>query len=373
MNEDVLERWLRAAERSGEAGAATEAPRVIAVTEAVDHSTTQYILGAIGDLTAWVLGGLLLFWALRVVVLLVEMSPLAPRTKGGILRFAPVVEMVVLVAYVASALVELIAEEPEFAWVLIALVVTLVVFSWSALYDLALGVAFRVARVCQVGDIVQVDDIEGRVLEVGVRALVVQTRDGDEAVVPYGRIGRRTLRRTQSVSGAYVHSFLLDERADADFAELRKTVVEAAMRSHWASAVHEAKVERRANGAVEVSVFAHDADHAPIVEMDVRRALGEVPAEGTGVGRVLGELPRRLSPAPARPPGPTEPVARPGSTGSSDGGRAGGGGGGGGMAREKDQGAPQAEVGEETSDVMDLRTVLGPKLPPPPSWEGDGE
>ena len=328
-------------------------------------STTQYILGAIGDLTAWVLGGLALFWLLRLLVLLVEMSPLTPRAKGGILRFAPVVEMVVLVAYVASAMVEMLAEEPEFAWILLALVLALVLFSWSALYDLALGVAFRVARVCQVGDMVQVEDIDGRVLEVGVRALVIQTRDGDEAVVPYGRIGRRTLRRTQSVSGAYVHSFVLDRPVGDDFADLKRTVIEAAMRSHWASAVHEAKVERRAGGTVEISVFAHDADHAPIVETEVREAVATESLAKVGrmmetepghdTRQVLGEGSEDVGSEPeaAPEPGAPEPDAPEGV---------------------REPGTPEGvpEGDEDPSDVMDLRTVLGPKipkLPPPPSWK----
>ena len=88
-------------------------------------STAEYIVGAIGDLAAWVLGGLLLFWLLRLAVLLVGMSPLPPRAKASMLRLAPVVELLVAVAYVAAALVVLLTEEPEFAWVLIALVVAL--------------------------------------------------------------------------------------------------------------------------------------------------------------------------------------------------------------------------------------------------------
>lgn len=287
-------------------------------------STAQRLLGSIGDLAAWVLGGVLLVWLLRLLIALVEVGPIPPRIKASILRFGPVVELTVAVAYVATALVALEADEPRFAWTLIALVATLVAFSWSSLYDLVLGVAYRVAQVCQVGDQVRVDDVEGRVLEVGNRALVLQTREGDEAVVPWGRVSRRTLRRTQSVSGAYVHSFTLDEPAGEDFAELKHRVIAAAMRCHWASAVHEAKVERRMGGHVEVSVYAHDADHAPMVEAAVRRALAEgVPVSGAS-----------LEPGV---PGRVEPVE------------------------------------EDPSAVMDLRTVDVPQLslpPPPPSWKG---
>lgn len=274
-------------------------------------STAERLLGATAELAAWVVGGLVLAWSLRALVALVGVGPIPPRLKSSILRLAPVVGLTVAVAYVASALVALRADEPAFAWTLIALLATLAVFSWSSLYDLVLGVAFRTAQVCQVGDKVQVDDVEGRVLEVGTRALVLQTRDGDEAVVPWGRVARRTLRRTQSVSGAYVHAFTLDEPAGEGFAELKQRVIMAAMHSHWASAVHEAKVERRLGGVVEVSVFAHDADHAPMVEAAVRRALrGEAPEPG----------------------------------------------------------APEPLEAEDPSDVMDLRTVQGPNVPPPPRW-----
>lgn len=310
-------------------------------------NTTEYLIGAIGDLAAWVLGGLVLFWLLRLVNFLVRMSPLPPRLKTSLLRVAPIVELVVAVAYVASALVELLEAEPEFAWVLIALVITLVVFSWSALYDLVLGVVFRVGQVCQVGDLVQVDDIDGRVLAVGARALVLQTRDGDEAVVPYGRIGRRTLRRTQSVSGAYVHSFVLEQPVGQGFAELKRRVVEAAMRSHWASAVHEAKVERRVGGTVEVSVFAHDADHAPLVEAVVRQALS---SEVMDMSQVFDEPePAVAEPAAAGPAAAgREPV--PGGDAPSG-------------------GVPKAQMGEDPSEGMDLGSVLRPKIPLPPTWK----
>ncbi|MCX4241184.1 mechanosensitive ion channel domain-containing protein [Paraliomyxa miuraensis] len=280
-------------------------------------STAQRLLGAIGDLAFWVLGGLLLAWLLRLLVSLVEVGPMSTRLRATILRFAPVVELTVAVAYVASAVVALRAGEPAFAWTLIALVGIMGALAWSSLYDLVLGVAFRVAQVCQVGDQVRVDDVEGRVLAVGLRALVLQTREGDEAVVPWGRVGRRTLRRTQSVSGAYVHAFVLDEPAGADFLELKRRVITAAMRCHWASAVHEAKVERRTGGQIEVSVYAHDADHASLVEAAVRRAL----AQGVTVG---GES----------------------------------------------LGVPTEAEGEDPSAVMDLRSVDGPRLPPPPTWKG---
>ncbi|MCA9649691.1 MAG: mechanosensitive ion channel [Myxococcales bacterium] len=249
-----------------------EAERLVH-TEVVDRSTTETLVEAIGDLAVWVLGGLLLLWLMRLLVTLVRVSPLPASLKASALRLAPVVELVVALAYVTSALYELLTEQPEFAWTLVALIGVLAMLSWSALYDLACGVVFRVSRVCQPGDLVEVGDARGRVIEVGMRALVLQTRQGDEAVVPYGSIARRPLRRTQSVSGAYVHAFGLGAEHGDDVAAIKRRVVEAVTRCHWASVVHEPKVERRDGGTLEVSVYAHDADHAPLVEAAVRQAL----------------------------------------------------------------------------------------------------
>lgn len=281
--------WLGSWLGPASVGRLVEQAERLAATQTVDRSTTEYLLAAIGDLAAWVVGGLLLLWLMRLLVALVEVSPLPQPIKTSLLRFAPVVELTVAVAYVTSAFYELLAEEPDFAWTLIALIVALAVLSWSALYDLACGVVFRVTRVCQVGDLVEVGPVQGRVLEVGMRALVLQTRRGDEAVVPYGSIARKALRRTQSVSGAYVHSFELGPDAGDDVAAIKRTVIEAVTRCHWASVVHEPKVERREGGALEVSVYAHDADHAPLVEAAVREALA---AGGKGAGSRTGAAAR---------------------------------------------------------------------------------
>ncbi|MBV1862724.1 MAG: mechanosensitive ion channel family protein [Nannocystaceae bacterium] len=234
---------------------------------------TEYLFRSIVDLTFLTLGAMVLIGLLQLIAFLFRVVPAPARVRDGLQRFAPVLGLTLLVAYIASGLAALLAREPAFAAVLVSLIGTLVLFSWASLYDLVSGVAFRFERLCQVGDHVRVGDVEGRVLNVGMRSLIVQTPEGDEAVVPYGKISRETLRRTQSVSGAHVHAFAIEQPQDVDFVSLKCHVVRSAMRCHWASVVHEPKVERRERDTIEVSIYALDADHAPVVEAAVRRAL----------------------------------------------------------------------------------------------------
>lgn len=236
---------------------------------------TDYLFRAGIDLTLMTLGAIVLVLALQLLAFLVRVVPAPAQVRDGLQRIAPILGLTVLLAYIASGVAVLLAREPEFAAVLVSLVGLLVVFAWAPLYDLINGVAFRFSRLCRIDDHVRVGDVQGRVLDIGMRALIVQTPEGDEAVVPYGKIGRNTLRRTQSVSGAHVHAFTIDQPEGTDFVSLKRQVVRAAMRSHWASVVHEPKVERRDGITVEVSVYAFDADHAPVVEAAVRTALAD--------------------------------------------------------------------------------------------------
>lgn len=234
---------------------------------------TQTLLRSVFDLTLLTLGAVALIAMLRLVAFGFRVLPVPQRIRDSLQRFAPVLGLTVLIAYVASGLALLLTREPEFAAVLLSLVAVLVVFAWAPLYDLVGGVAFRFGRWCREGDQVRVGDVHGRVLRIGMRALVIQTREGDEAVVPYSKITRETLRRTQSVSGAHVHAFVLDAPAGAEFSALKQTAIRAALRCHWASVVHPPKVEKREGDTLEISVYALDADHAPLVESAVRSAL----------------------------------------------------------------------------------------------------
>lgn len=228
------------------------------------------LLRSVMDLMLLVVGALVLAGVMRGLVALSQLLPVRQSVRDAMLRFAPLVGLTVAIAYSASAVAVLLAREPAFAAVLVALIVALVAFAWAPLYDLVGGIAFRLGRVCREGDVIQVGEIEGRVLRIGVRALVVHTRTGDEAVVPYGRISRGALRRTQSIAGAHLHTFFVEVPPGESFPVFKRRVVQAAMRSHWASVIHEPKVVLAADGRVEIGAYALDADHAPALEAAIR-------------------------------------------------------------------------------------------------------
>jgi hypothetical protein len=238
-----------------------------------------YLIRSVLDLAFLIVGAVGLIGVLKVMNAGLKLAPFPESVRPSVERAGPVLGLAVVIAYVAFAALLISLREPLFAGVLVTLIVVLVMFAWSPLYDLVSGVAFQAGQMCQVGDHVEVGEVSGRVVRLGSRVLVVRTRRGDEAVIPYGRINRSMLQRTQSVQGAYVHAFVLEARPLEEVPRLRKLVLQTALRSPWSSVRLAPKIERREDGQIEVSIFALNADYAPLVESAIRKAVGHEPSD----------------------------------------------------------------------------------------------
>ncbi len=234
------------------------------------------------EFVGMVLGVLVLLGLLRLIGAGLRLAPLAPWARSISDRLAPLGALAVMAGYVSFIALELLLRERAFFWVLLGLGGLILVMGWAALYDLIAGVIVRATVLCQPGDHLAIGDVEGRVTRMGMRVLVLRSRSGDEAVIPYGRISWSVVRRTQSVRGAYVHAFTLDSPDLEQLPLLRRVVVEAALRSHWCAIVHTPKIEARQDGQLEVTIYAQHVDYAPLVEAAVRKAVAKALPELAG-------------------------------------------------------------------------------------------
>lgn len=233
----------------------------------------SYFLQCAYDFGWLVLGAVAVIALLKGVGRLLGYLWIPDPVRDALERGGPLVGVVVVLAYLAFGFLVIFEREEHFAWVVLGLSLLFVAFAWSPLYDLISGVAFRASRVCRHGDHIRVGDVEGRVVRVGTRVLVVRTRSGDEAVLYYGRLVRDAFRRTQSLTGAHVHSFTVDAPAPDELVRFRRLVMRATSLCHWSSILHRPRFEATEDGKLEISVYALHRDYAPMVEAAVRQAL----------------------------------------------------------------------------------------------------
>jgi small-conductance mechanosensitive channel len=188
----------------------------------------------------------------------------------------PVLATVIWVAYLLFAARMLFKDSPgQIPFVVAAILGGVAIASWSAIRDALSGVFVKAGRVCRVGDHVSVEGVKGRIVRMGLRAMTVETNEGDEAIIPYGQVSRSAMLRTPVIDAGALHVFRISTPRELSSPEAKKRLREAILRCHWSSLVREPQVVPGGEDVFEVTVFALDPDRGPDIEAEVRRAFGQ--------------------------------------------------------------------------------------------------
>ena len=228
------------------------------------------------DVVAFVLVGLLIFGLFRGLrVLISRRLGLTRERRATIQRAMPAVEALAYLVYALSALPLVLDDHPEVtAIALSAVFATIIAVSWFALRDFTAGVFVKSGQLCTVGDYVRFGAIEGRVIRLDLRTLAIETRTGDEAIIPYSQLSGQSLVRTPIPDGAFRHAFAVAAPPGLAASAAEETIRRHALCSHWSSIAREPQVERTPDGALQVTVFALSPQRGPDIEAAVRAALG---------------------------------------------------------------------------------------------------
>ncbi len=247
------------------------------------------------DIGLLVLGGAGLALAAVGVRRLLALVPMSREARTVVTRAAPVAGLAVALGYLGFAVRVLFRDASDrplgeltlVSLLLGLLLVAVVIVSWESTRNFFSGVVLKAGGSVQLGDIVRIGDVQGRVVRLGYRALVIETSDGTEAVLPYAEVTRGLVQRTKSIHGAALHAFNLPHPRGIALPDLKRKIVDTALRCHWSSPVREPKVEVLDDGSLEVTVFALHHDYGPDIEGAVRRAVVQGVQQQTAVeGRI---------------------------------------------------------------------------------------
>ncbi|MCA9621325.1 MAG: mechanosensitive ion channel [Myxococcales bacterium] len=226
------------------------------------------------DLTLVLVGGALLAAALYALRAVIDILPLARATQNELRRAFPASAALLALVYLLIAVSYLFQEQPIVAAVAVVLVLAaFVAASWSSLHDLASGVVLKAGEVLRVGDHVTLDELQGRVTRMGLLALVLETNDGEEALIPYRRVGKERILRSPTVEGPLPHVFRVAVENGTTLAELKAAIRLHAMLAHFAAVSRAPEFVVADDGELEVTIYTIDPDRGPEVEALIRAAL----------------------------------------------------------------------------------------------------
>jgi len=215
--------------------------------------------------------------ALAVMLLVarnaVEVVRISKDNRETARRAMPVVSILAAMAYGLYAARTLFAGAPQTATAAMVLVlVAFVVASWASLRDVVSGVVLKAGRVCRVGDHVRLDELQGRINHMGLRVLVLETTDGEEAIIPYTRMARGRLLRSPATEGVSPHVFRMPIPEAGSTSSVKADIRRRALLVHWSAASREPEVTVDGK-ELEITVYCIDPDRGPDIEAAVRQEL----------------------------------------------------------------------------------------------------
>jgi small-conductance mechanosensitive channel len=218
-------------------------------------------------------GGLALALAFHLLGRITAGLPMKRDRRELWYRVQPALGFVVSLAYLVFAVRVVLRHSPDVQAVgVIAIGMGATAACWFALRDLVAGVVLKASLACRVGDQVRVFDNEGRIERMGLGALTIETREGEQAVIPYRLLTHGTIHKTPIIEGSVLYVFQLKANPHASASEVRKVIMERALISHWSSVVRQPRVKALGDGNYEVTVFALHGDYGPEIESLVRHA-----------------------------------------------------------------------------------------------------
>ncbi len=237
-------------------------------------------------------GALALVLVVRLLGAGVEFLPVSRATKARAQAWLPVLALVALALYVTVALHWLL-DGSGLGWAVPLLLIAVgVAAGWSAMRDIADGVVVRSSQAYRVGDYLSLGDLAGRVVELGWRYLVLETRDGTVATLPYAHLARRVVQRAPRADHAHFHVFRLPLPDGVPVPELKRAVRRALLLSPWCL-YRRAPEVRAVGGELEIVVGLVDADHEAEAEEQARTATYRVARRLASVGREPTSQPTR--------------------------------------------------------------------------------
>jgi hypothetical protein len=219
-------------------------------------------------------GALALAAVLRLGAAALEAVPMSRARRALLARLRPLAAAILIAAYVAMIARWVLDSDDRRSWIALAVVVGVVVAaSWTSLRDLLEGVYLRAGQTFAAGDRVQIGEVRGRVQRLGHRAVVLETANGELALIPYRTVAAATVRREPADGQSSFHVFRVPVPKDAAIADIKRAVLEAALLCHWSSVARQPEVAATGDGHVEITVFPADPDHVSDLVRTVRRAL----------------------------------------------------------------------------------------------------
>ncbi len=227
---------------------------------------------------------LLLFGALALLlfVVLLVLKRFLPflihsETKKNLLKqYWAIIEISIWSLFLIIAIQQFSNSNKLYSWGLfLLLMLSSFWVLWFSIKDFIAGALFKMNRDFKEHDSIQVDNMEGKIIEMGNRLLKIETDSGEVIYIPYGKLSQQTIIKIHPGEMILSHTFTIsskkNEKAEVKLDKIRFEILSLP----WSSITRPPKLdiihEDEQHFIIEVKLYSLEKLYFFKMEQEIRK------------------------------------------------------------------------------------------------------
>lgn len=209
--------------------------------------------------------------AFRLVHYLVPALPVKRVWKSRILHHLPATEMIVWLMFLFWGLGWFLRQNIYVAIALGAILIMILIwFSWFTLRHLIAGIVLRWNRDLKTGETIKTLNYQGKVQRLGYRSLVLETEQGQNIYLPYGKIINQEIIRSHPADKIQSHTFTVKIAAKEPVFQTTQSLKAHILSLPWVSLVKKPEIvllqKTADNYTFQITTFSIEKSYFVLIE-----------------------------------------------------------------------------------------------------------
>jgi small-conductance mechanosensitive channel len=199
------------------------------------------------------------------------------ETKKSILKqYLAIIEVGIWFLFIIVTIQKFSDSNKLYSWSLFLILILsgLLVF-WFSIRDFIAGALFKMHKDFREKDIIQVDNFEGKIIEMGNRLLKIESDSGEVIYIPYSKLSQQTIIKVHPGEMVLSHAFTLstgkNEKAEQLIDKIRFEVLSLPWASIKRPPIVEIIHEDDNSFIFEVKLFSLEKQYFFKMEQEIRK------------------------------------------------------------------------------------------------------
>jgi len=187
---------------------------------------------------------LLLFVSLLILKRFIPFLIKSETKKSILKQYMAIIEIAIWSLFTIITIQQLSDSNKLYSWALfLILIISGFWILWFSIKDFIAGALFKMHKDFREKDIIQVDNFEGKIIEMGNRLLKIESDSGEVIYIPYSKLNQQTIIKVHPGEMVLSHAFTLSTSKNEKSEKLMEKIRFEVLSLPWASIKRPPKVE----------------------------------------------------------------------------------------------------------------------------------